>query len=311
MDLLKASLPLLLLGCAPEIADDTTRITDARILAVRAEPAEAAPGESVRFTALVASRDGTLREATVDWSFCNARPSLSESGPVSARCLTDGDWLVPLGRGLDATGALPMDACRTFGPDAPINQQGASGARPFDPDVTGGYQQPLRASLRRQTDAVTGVVSARIACGVQGVTQAESAEFTRRYHRNHLPEITGFQAIVGGATAALEAEDATPLTVAPGASVRLQVQHPPCADETACGGAERYVVYDRAARALAVREEVLRVSWFATDGSFSDVRTTGENTWRAPAAPGAVTLWAVLRDDRGGVAWRSTRVNVQ
>jgi hypothetical protein len=32
--------------------------------------------------------------------------------------------------------------------------------------------------------------------------------------------------------------------------------------------------------------------------------------WIAPAEPGRVTLWVVLRDDRGGVAWRTPFVEV-
>jgi hypothetical protein len=40
---------------------------------------------------------------------------------------------------------------------------------------------------------------------------------------------------------------------------------------------------------------------FAHDGDLGwrDHRTV----WRAPRAPGEVRLWAVVRDNRGGVSW--------
>jgi len=58
----------------------------------------------------------------------------------------------------------------------------------------------------------------------------------------------------------------------------------------------------------------MRVSWFATGGSF-DVdhtgrlesefaQTTSDDTWTAPKDPGPVFMWVVLRDDRGGVDWQ-------
>ena len=73
-------------------------------------------------------------------------------------------------------------------------------------------------------------------------------------------------------------------------------------------------------RALTTARESLRVSWYGTAGRFDEPRTgragddpatTADNAWTAPAAPGAVTLWVVLRDDRGGAAWRSLAVTVR
>jgi hypothetical protein len=64
----------------------------------------------------------------------------------------------------------------------------------------------------------------------------------------------------------------------------------------------------------------MRVSWFATAGSFSDDRTGREEhdlatfsdvQWTAPSTPGVVHLWVVLRDARGGVDWSSFDVTVQ
>jgi hypothetical protein len=64
----------------------------------------------------------------------------------------------------------------------------------------------------------------------------------------------------------------------------------------------------------------MRVAWYATAGSFAttntgrapdDLAATSENTWTAPAEPGAATLWIVLRDDRGGASWQALPIDVQ
>jgi len=94
-----------------------------------------------------------------------------------------------------------------------------------------------------------------------------------------------------------------------------------CPQPDPCTGAESYVLYDLQSRQLVERREAMRLSWFATAGSFANDSTgraadeypavdTG-NDWTAPTAPGEVFLWIVLRDSRGGVAWNSYRLSVQ
>ena len=67
----------LTLGCAPELVDDSSQIRSLRVLAVRAEPAEPSPGETVRLRALVVAPDGTATEPSLRWSFCTARRALA------------------------------------------------------------------------------------------------------------------------------------------------------------------------------------------------------------------------------------------
>jgi hypothetical protein len=88
-----------------------------------------------------------------------------------------------------------------------------------------------------------------------------------------------------------------------------------------CTGAEAYVYFDLATRALVDRREAMRLSWYADAGSFVDDRTgrtedqadltSTDNTWTAPPTAGAVTLWVVLRDSRGGLNWKSFRIWVR
>jgi hypothetical protein len=62
-------------------------------------------------------------------------------------------------------------------------------------------------------------------------------------------------------------------------------------------------------------EEQVVVQYYATEGIFEhDMRlasdTTNRWTARAQSAGRTVTMWFVLRDDRGGVPWESRRVHV-
>ena len=91
------------------------------------------------------------------------------------------------------------------------------------------------------------------------------------------------------------------------------------AENTGCGGAETYLVFDPTTLELTTRREAIGVAWFATGGSFEAARTGrapeeldafSDNLWTAPEFAGAHTLWVVLRDDRGAAAWHSVAVQV-
>jgi hypothetical protein len=69
--------------------------------------------------------------------------------------------------------------------------------------------------------------------------------------------------------------------------------------------------------ASKVCEEELRVAWFATAGTLEIAQTgasesglSSDNLWIAPTKPQGVSLWIVLRDERGGVDWRELRFDV-
>ena len=314
MDLLtRAALAAVALAaCAPELDDPASRVTARRVLAVRFEPAEAAPGEPVRAVALVADPRGVVDDVPVRWSWCDARPALSELAPASPRCLVEGPWQRAVGEAPRVDTAVPADACRRFGPDPPEQQDGAD-ARPVDPDVTGGYNAPLRAAVGE----AAALAFARVRCNLAGVTREQSVAWARAYRPNANPAFEALERVDGAAATALA--DGATLTVAPGATVTLRARWPACPAESACGGAERYARFYPAARAIVTQREAMRVSWYATGGRFRDVRSGREradearevsNTFTAPTAPGSAAAWVVLRDERGGVAWRALRVRV-
>jgi hypothetical protein len=93
-----------------------------------------------------------------------------------------------------------------------------------------------------------------------------------------------------------------------------------CTHARGCAGAERYVRLDPASGVLVARREAMAVAWFATAGTFTidragrgndDLTVTSDTTWQAPDAPGSVTMWVVLRDERGGVGWKQVTLDVR
>lgn len=324
---------ILFAGCASTLPDPTPYVSDARVLAVQFEPAEAEEGEEFTLRALYADETGQRLDADVDWSICGARKPLAEAGPVASSCLdTDSDDLTTIARGLEVTGTVPDDACSLFGPNPPPADEGGVAGRPVDPDGSGGFYQPIVGF----DDAVPTLASARVRCGIANVSQDDYVRWNLAYHDNANPEVSAFT-VDGEAIA----EDAT---VAPGAQVALSVGWPECpvtsacgdavcsGDETAescagdcetpsgCGGAETYALWDAEAKTLSTVRETLSVSWFATGGTLAEARggraaddpeTEVSNTWTAPPDAGETWLGVVLHDDRGGVGFAGGWVSVE
>lgn len=273
---------LSLLACRPDFAERASLVTETEIVAVRSEPAEAKPGEPVTYTVLVAGPDGPVVAAPASWAFCATPKRLTENGAVSRACLSDG--VRPIGEGATASAVLPSDACFLFGPEV-----SSADLRPRDPDVTGGYYQPVRVV----TSGVTAFGATRLRCNAANASAEVAAELQRRYVPNRNPEL-------------LPLEADAPLDAVPrGARITLRAAWPP-------SSVERYVAVDVAAQRLVELTEIMRVSWLATAGSFEHDRTGGgDNAWTAPDAPGLVHVFVVLRDDRGGVAYQTRAIDVR
>ncbi|NUP07300.1 MAG: hypothetical protein HOW73_14695 [Polyangiaceae bacterium] len=300
------------LGCREPLDDNLSRIEGPRVLAVRASPAEAAPGEEVEYEILYVDENGDLDASSLGWGFCLARKPLDELGPVHEACLTGGDTvnIVPIGAGPSVSAALPDDGCRLFGPDRPPPVEGQPAGRPVDPDSTGGYYQPLRISSTPVTIAAT-----RIACGLAGARPEVMTEFAKRYRRNENPAVLRAWA---------EQTEQTPkdrIVVETSTEVTLAVEWEDCggADEP-CTGSEPYVYFDPESRSIVDRREAIRISWATTRGSFAFDHTgrseeeaesaRSENTWSSPSEAGDATVYIVIRDDRGGVGWRRFHFDV-
>jgi hypothetical protein len=196
---------------------------------------------------------------------------------------------------------VPANACALFGPDPPPQMMGQPPLRPRDPDVTGGYYQPLRLV----DGEVTGFALERVTCDLAQAGADLAVEYAATYHANANPSLQPLTATAGGAPVALTAIPA-------GSVIDFSVGWP-------ADAVESFPVFDVNAAALITHRESMRVSWFATAGSFThevtgrdetDSATSTDNLWTAPSTPGPVHLWLVLRDSRGGVDFAAYELTV-
>jgi hypothetical protein len=290
-------------GCKPDFGNPSSLVTERRILATRAEPPEVRPGEQAVMSGLVVSPDGTEAAPAIDWSLCIAPKPLDENNIVTTACLDDGTGLKPFGKsGPTARATVPLLACSLFGPDPPPQMQGMPPLRPRDPDVTGGYYQPVRLT----ESGATAFALVRIGCSLSQGGTVNQIEYAKTYMPNQNPKIQPVTAAMDGSAVELTAIPA-------GKQLLLTSGWTP-------ESVESFPVYDIASQRLVSHREALRVAWFASGGSFlhevtgrgeDEQETTTDNTWTAPAEAGVVHLWTVLRDSRGGVDFASYDVTVQ
>ncbi len=293
---LLAILPIMPFACRPELGERESLITRTQVLAVRGEPPEAKTGDLVVYSLLVATPDGPIATPLANWAFCHTPKLLTENGVANTACL--GDGVLRIVDGLPEIQAfVPPDACSVFGPEI-----ASADLRPRDPDVTGGFYQPLRVTVFGPSYAVDGPTVAygleRVACKLANASADVSTEFARRHVNNKNPELGPLTATRDGRPIALT-------DVPLGATITLHATWPE-------PSAEHYVVYDLASRTVVDRRESMRVSWFATAGAFANDRTGRadteletftDNEWTAPADARTTHLFVVLRDARGGTAY--------
>jgi hypothetical protein len=302
-------------ACKPDLGEPQTLVRSRRVLAVRGTPPEAKPGESVSYDLLVASPEGTVVEPSAQWDFCNALKPPADNNVVTYKCLGDDVVTGIGGPSKTATANTPKDACFNFGPEIPSPKPGEQPQRPRDPDVTGGYYQPVRVKVEGTSgsdDAAFGLE--RIRCNLANAPVDVVADFGKRYQANQNPQLQTVRAVAGAGPVDVFrlGESGASLSVKAGHEVTFRAQW-------SAESPESFPVFDVQAFNLSDVRESLRVSWFSTEGEFERERTgrSGEeselfteNTWMAPTQRGLVHLWVVLRDSRGGVDFAAFDVNV-
>jgi hypothetical protein len=297
-------------GCKPDLGEPPSLVIGARVLALRGTPPEAKPGDAtVTYDTLIVGVDGRIATTDIGWALCNQPHPPAESNIVSSACLA-----IPDDTSGDTFAApIPADACTNFGPLPSM-----PGARPADPDVTGGYYQPVRAVWHGGAGDETAFGLERVLCRIGSIAPTDVAgKYASDYVPNNNPALASAVLDPGGAATPLftagQTEAPAPAPVGAGQIVTLQA-------DWADGTAEEFLVYDITSRTLVTQREALRLSWFATGGVFEHDRTGRteteseaftQNLWTAPATPGLVHLWLVLRDSRGGVDFAEAQIDVQ
>jgi hypothetical protein len=260
------------------------------VLAVVAEPPEVYPGETARLQAVVAwpldSTDASTSGVDV-WSYCTEPRVPGTHGTAPGSCLTDSVVLLA-GASLDVEALLPTNACRNFGPDPPTDD-----FRPQDPDVTGGYYQPVRLDAFGQF----WFHFQRLRCPLANTPTTIAKQFIDTYTPNKNP--TPSQVEVNGSVYPFKG----PFHVqsfADEASLSVTITWSSDPGET-------YPHFDPESRELeSVREDV-QVTWFTNAGelsyeapNFSSKRSRQALATWAPTGDGDANLWTVIRDSRGG-----------
>ena len=294
-------------ACKPNLGAPPSLVTGPRILAIRGTPAEAIEGAPVTYDVLAVDVGGTAAAPDIGWLQCLEPDSPAEVNDVSNACLADPD---DVQHSSTFMADIPSNACMLFGPETPSPMPGQPPQRPADPDTTGGFYQPIRATWL--SSGFVAFALERITCPLVQAPGPAATQFAMTYVPNNNPTLA--DVVFGDGNTPLYAAGQAPQTASasPGQTYTLQ------ADFTA-DSAETFVYWDLVSATLVDQRESLRLSWFATDGTFDldrTGRTSGEtetftqNTWTAPTQPETVHFWFVLNDSRGGVDFGSADIEV-
>ena len=300
-------------GCVPTFDDNLSLVREPIVLAVQSEPAEAAPGETVRLTVLTASGDPDDSPPQTTWGLCVARKPLTELGPVNPVCVQSPNQapnaIVPLGNGSSVSATLPApgqpgllgtSACQLFGPSLPEAMNGEPAGRPVDPDPTGGFYQPVGVTLL--DSGVTSLGAVRIFCPPSGLDQEQAGAYKANYRNNQNPSIDALEYFDDSALPQPVPAGPAALVVAPRQKLRFRASWATCPTSVVCGdgvcsaqedknncavdcavpkgctGAEVYAWFNPDSGLLNTRHESIRVSWFATAGRFDNAVTGREES---------------------------------
>jgi hypothetical protein len=330
-------------GCAGDVPSPTL-VEDLRVLAVRADPPEVlvdrdGAAAQVSFQALVVDPRGPTMAWS--WGFCPVESS-ETCGDFAARRAQAPAEFQPV---LDAARTE-----QRAGQSAPDPVTRALGVDPFDvqigPDLFAYHLESSGLGLGNGS-WVSAVLA--LEAGPEVLQAQKRVVLNARDLSRWNPELAAFgwqvcapgggpdgcvplaprtanhnPAIASVEVARSKLADAPfapspegPLTVAPGEVIRLRPVLAPDAEEryqtveSTLQGSD-LVVVDHTEEAV--------VSWFATGGKFGSVQTTPQltrtldNTFTAPTTPppdGRLSVYLVVRDQRGGVGWSTVELLVQ
>jgi hypothetical protein len=300
-----AAAPLLLaaLSCG-ETFQPATRIAGLRVLSIRASPPDLSPGESATLTALVVDPRAPSRANTFLWLACDPDPRALEQ-PSCAKYETLQDPAALLRAGKLPTGVRLLGA--------------GNGIRFSAPDKL--FEHVAADDLNRRRGVFSLVLL--LALGAPPPADLSAEELTSLFLKVQKKEVDAVIAV----KRIRIAEDAAynknptikavkigeevwpaglrPAKVRPGEALPLVG----LAEE---GSVEHFTQIDAQGQSLE-KDEKLIFSWFVTTGELATQRTPAEEaedqTLVAPFLFSSVpasrrgTMYAVLRDGRGGADW--------
>lgn len=293
------------IACGAEF-EPASRVNDFRLIAVRADKPFAAPGERVELTTL--SHEPFGRPITWGWATC-VKPRATTANACLAKAAEDGKSLA-MGQGMSTFATtIPADVLDGVPPDAAANvlvgivTVGCPGALTVrDPRTIAQGELPFWC-----VDANTAEVLTfdRYVVSVKRIA-------VRHTERNQNPALAGVT-YDGLPWAEGEVKEVTGCRNSPeiaiadcdgGEKHELAVVVPPESVES--GTSEAGVPFT----------EDLVVQYYGEDGLFEFDGRTGASprtTWAArnSAVGKDLTLWFVVRENRGGVTWTTRKVRVR
>jgi hypothetical protein len=282
-------------GCGGDF-DPASRVTDLRVLAVRADAPYASPGQIVHLEALAV--DPGARAITWGWGLCVNPASASAPGCLAALDIAS----VAIEKDQPTFAfALPNDVISAL-PSVAAGHASVGAVVVACPGELALGPSPIQFVC---TDTTNGraLTTAEYVVGVKRI-------FARTTDVNDNPTI---RAVTwdGAEWLPSDVKEVIPC----GASGN---------DYGACSPSEQHlmtVLVPEASTESGVDsfgtpfQEQVVVQYYATEGIFEhDVRLASDTTtgWtaRRESAGHTVTMWFVVRDDRGGVAWTERRIRV-
>jgi hypothetical protein len=273
-----------LLACTENKLSESWQIDRLRVLAVAAEPAEPRPGDRVTFTSLVVSPN--VEVAATVWFAC-----LTSEGDYG--CTIDESLL----EGLDPTGELTADELEA------LYDAGFIGAEPFLPPVWNVPEDALAGlTSDEQLEGLTAIVNVS---AIPEDADLSSDDLELAYKR-----VPVSLAVSPNHNPAIRAVSVDGVEVPPGTVVSLDRGQPYTLTVALTEDAVEPYTFVNNAGEVEERTEEPYLSWYTEAGEFdqtTDLWPYFEAIYYAPEAPtaDASTLWVVVRDRRGGMAWAS------
>jgi hypothetical protein len=277
-------LVLCLAGCRGTF-DPASYLTGLRVIDVVAKAPEIAPGETTTLTATTFPQNGP----TLDWAVCLIPPVTTLGQAINPDCIQTDQAadLILLGNGPSVNVTMPrLQAAK---PNALPPLLGV-------PDASDGGYVPVRLRVTSDGSTVTAFYRLRYyIAALNGIANPNRS--------NQNPQLAGVFRVTPGVDAG--AGEMVDLSMSPPlvhANDAITLRATVTSDS-----AETYQVLDLQAIALRSVTETMRISWFATAGTFdNDVtgpaspNTTLTLDKHLPPANGNIDIWVVVHDDRGG-----------
>ncbi len=307
-----AILLVALLGGCEEDFKPESEVAGLRVLGLRATPAELAPGQTATLSALVVDPTRPGQRNTLLWLGCEADPlNLGRSACSDTEALADPAKLVPvagdgtqpqlppgmsvIGFNETASYTVREDLFAELAPEDPRRRSGTVG----QVLLLAIAEEVSPLPTREELEALFERVRNREVPSVMTLFRMKVSEDGQSNHNPELgPLRAGSEVLAPGTTLRLSGDGPTPLELtAPDTSFETYTQPTP-------DGAEE------------TKTEQLIAAWYATAGRFEPYRMVLRSETPLEYLPPdgsrlqpfpekrQGTLWVVVRDVRGGQAWR-------